>query len=154
MRCCTYITVEIDAPRAAWEYDQWIWALHHEGIELYLERPEKWFLHVETRCRQLNQAGRCSIHGRHPVLCREYDARTCERRQPLSDLRCWFRDAEAFELWLKSERPAHWARLATYRERQPHGIPVADARAKGAASGFIALADLAAPASSRRGRSA
>jgi len=24
VKCCTYITVEIDAPRAAWEYDQWI----------------------------------------------------------------------------------------------------------------------------------
>ena len=45
--CCTYITVEVDAPRAAWEYDQWIWALHHEGIEMYVERPEHWFLHVQ-----------------------------------------------------------------------------------------------------------
>src|ERR1051326_4574777 len=72
VRCCTYITVEIDAPRAAWEYDQWIWALHHERVGLFLERPERWFLQFDTRCERLDDHGRCSIHGRHPVLCRSY----------------------------------------------------------------------------------
>ncbi len=116
VRCCTYITVEVDAPRAAWEYDQWIWALHHGGIEMYVERPERWFLHVETRCRQLGHDGRCAIHGRHPVLCREYDPRSCERRLPLADIRAWFHDAAELETWLARERPAHWARLMAYRE--------------------------------------
>ena len=40
VRCCTYITVEIDAPRAAWEYDQWLWALHHEQVSLFLEKTK------------------------------------------------------------------------------------------------------------------
>ena len=116
VRCCTYITVEVDAPRAAWEYDQWIWALHHEGIEMFVERPESWFLHVATKCRQLQPSGRCSIHGRHPVLCREYDPRSCERRLPLADQRAWFHDAYELEAWLQRERPAHWKRLMAYRK--------------------------------------
>ncbi len=146
VRCCTYITVEVDAPRAAWEYDQWIWALHHEGIEMFVERPEHWFLHVTTRCRQLQGNGRCAIHGRHPVLCREYDPRSCERRLPLADQRAWFRDAEALESWLRRERPAHWRRLMAYRkDRAPAAGPGV------AAAGFVPLLALgAAPARGTR----
>lgn len=131
VKCCTYITIEIDAPRAAWEYDQWIWALHHRNIQLYLERPERWFIHVDAVCEQLNDRGRCSIHGRHPVLCREYDPRSCERRLPLADIVAWFSNAGEFEEWLRRKRPAHWARLMKYRDDQPPGPPVADARRPG-----------------------
>ena len=144
VKCCTYIAVEVDSPRAAWEYDQWVWALYHQGIELYVERPERWFLHVETRCRQLNASGRCDIYGRHPVLCREYDPRSCERRVPLADVRAWFKSAEALEDWIRRERPAHWRQLQRYR------APIAaEARpAAGAAPAFVALASLAMPAGS------
>lgn len=143
VRCCTYITVEIDAPRAAWEYDQWIWALHHRGIELYLESPEHWYLHVETRCDQLNAQRRCAIHGRHPVLCREYDPRSCERRLPLADIRAWFKTGADLEAWLGRERPAHHRRLMAYRRDALQGPAVANARAAGASA--IPLLQIAAP---------
>jgi hypothetical protein len=137
VQCCTYITIEIDAPRSAWEYDQWIWALHHSGIEIYVERPEAWYLLVHTRCRRLNDHGRCSIYGRHPVLCREYDPRSCERRLPLADVRAWFHDAPELEAWLKEERPAHWRRLMEHRKDF-----VPEAPAAPAAAGWIPIADL------------
>lgn len=140
--CCTYITVEVDAPRAAWEYDQWIWALHHEGIEMYVERPEHWFLHIATRCRQLKSDGRCSIHGRHPVLCREYDPRSCERRLPLADQRAWFHDAGEFEAWIARERPSHWKRLMAYRKDRVAGD--APALAPVLAATFVPLMQLSA----------
>ncbi len=126
--CCTYITVEVDAPRAAWEYDQWIWALHHAAIQMYVETPERWFLHVETKCTQLKADGRCAIHGRHPVLCREYDPRSCERRLPLADIRVWFHDAYELEAWIQAERPSHWNRLLAYRKDRPDAPPRADVR--------------------------
>ena len=91
-RCCETVSIEVDAPRSAWEYDQWVWVLHHRSLELYLEKPERWYLHIETRCTQLNAEGRCSIYGKHPVLCREYDPRECERRLPLGDIAAWFKD--------------------------------------------------------------
>lgn len=145
--CCTYLTVEVDAPRAAWEYDQWIWAIHHRGIQLYVERPERWFLHIETVCRQLDSGGRCGIHGRHPVLCREYDARRCERRLPLADQRAWFHDAEELEAWIARERPAHWKRLQAYRrDAAARAGPAATALSHGGArdsSPLIPLLSLA-----------
>jgi hypothetical protein len=116
VKCCTYITVEIDAPRTPWEYDQWIWALHHRGVQLYVERPERWSVHFETRCAELGPDDRCAIHGRHPVMCREYDPRFCERWLPLADIRAWFDTPAEFEGWIQSERPGHWARLRAWRK--------------------------------------
>lgn len=115
-RCCETVSVEVDSPSTPREYDQWIWVLHHRDLALYIERPDKWFLHIETRCEQLNEAGRCRIHGRHPILCREYDPRVCERRLPLTDQVAWFGDAPALEAWLRERRPGQWKRLVAWRE--------------------------------------
>ncbi|MCC6348150.1 MAG: YkgJ family cysteine cluster protein [Candidatus Eisenbacteria bacterium] len=139
-RCCVTVCIEVDAPRAPWEYDQWIWVLHHENLELYVERPERWYLHIATRCRQLDESGRCRIHGRHPVLCREYDPRHCERRAPLSDVVAWFHDAGEFERWLAAKRPAHWRRLLAHRAASPA------ARVAAPAAALAALVTIGEPA--------
>jgi len=148
--CCTYITVQIDTPRSAWEYDQWIWALHHEHISLHVERPEKWFLHVATRCGKLGDDGRCTIYGRHPVLCREYDPRECERRLPLADVRATFHDGEALEAWLAHERPAHHARLMAHRRDFVPGAPPAANGGNGAAAALVQIGGLANAKPSKR----
>jgi len=135
VKCCSYVTIEIDKPRTSQEYDQWIWALHHRHISLYVERPEAWYIHVDTMCERLDGSGRCSIHGRHPVLCRDYDPRTCERRLPLSDIAAWFDTADQFEGWIRTHRPRHWERLESYRARAAaaHANPPA-------AASFVPLA--------------
>ena len=132
--CCTYVTVQVDAPRAAWEYDQWLWALHHRGVELYLERPESWSVLFATRCRELGRDGKCRIHGRHPVMCREHDPRWCERWHPLSDIREHFRTAAELERWLQRERPSHWRRLMAWRRARALGRPLALRRPRRSAS--------------------
>jgi uncharacterized protein len=119
--CCTYITVEVDAPSAAWEYDQWLWALHHRGVELYVERPGRWSVHFATRCAELGRDGRCRVHGRHPVMCREHDPRSCERWLPLADVRAWFRTPAELEAWIRAQRPAHWRRLLAWRRARTLG---------------------------------
>jgi len=96
---------------------------------MYVEQPEKWFVYVPTRCRQLSHEGRCSIWGRHPVLCRDYDPRSCERRYPLSGIRAWFKNAEELEAWVRATRPAHWRRIEAYRVQQPAAPPKARGRA-------------------------
>lgn len=116
-RCCETVSIEVEAPRTPREYDQLVWVLHHRGLELYVERPGRWMLHIETRCGKLNEQGRCGIHGNHPALCREYDPRTCERRSPLTEVVAWFHDAVELEDWLRKSRPAHWIRLAAWRAK-------------------------------------
>jgi len=105
-------------------------------------------VHFEARCTRLDRAGRCAIHGRHPVLCREYDPRTCERRLPLTDLRAWFSDGDELEEWLRRERPRHYRRLMEFRRDQPAGPPVADAHA------VPALVTIGAPGGDARERRA
>jgi len=140
-RCCETVSIEVDAPRAPWEYDQWIWVLHHQNLEIYLEKPERWYLHIEARCSQLQDDRHCAIYGEHPVLCREYDPRSCERRAPLSDIVAWFKTAADLELWLQQKRPGHWQRLLAHRRQQPAG------KATGAAALAKALVTIGEPAS-------
>lgn len=146
-RCCETVSIEVDAPRAPWEYDQWIWVLHHRNLELYVEKPERWYLHIEARCEQLQENGRCRIYGAHPVLCREYDPRDCERRHPLSDVVAWFKSAADLERWLQEKRPAHWKRLLAHREASAQGPPKADARkARALANALVGIAEPASRA--------
>jgi len=116
-RCCEAVSIEVDAPRTPREYDQWVWVLHHRGLGIFVEKPERWFLNIETRCEKLDARGRCSIHGEHPILCREYDPRSCERRGALTDVVAWFHDAMELEDWLKRTRPSHWKRLVAWRRK-------------------------------------
>lgn len=141
-RCCVTVSIEIDAPRSAWEYDQWVWVLHHETLEIYLEKPERWFLHIETRCSKLDRNGRCSIHGKHPILCREYDPRVCERRLPLADIAAWFKDADALEAWLQDHRPSHWKKLEAWRKRKIGKL--SGHSLKGAAAALVQIAEMSA----------
>lgn len=126
VRCCSYVTIEVQAPRGPRDYDQWLWAIMHRGVSLYVERPERWFVALETPCENLTTEGRCGIHGRHPVLCREYDPRDCERRLPLEEPRAWFHSADALERWLERERPAHYRALQRFRRDRPAAPPRAD----------------------------
>lgn len=145
VKCCTYVTVEIDKPRTSREYDQWIWALHHTGLSLYVENPERWSLCIEAVCEKLDDNGRCGIYGRHPVLCREYDPRSCERRLPLATIRARFHSGEEFERWLEVHRPSHYVKLMAFRKDQPAGRPKADTAAE--RRGASALINVLEPAS-------
>ncbi len=145
-RCCETVSIEIDKPRTNHEYDQWIWVLHHENLEIYLEKPERWYLHIESRCAHLNSQQRCDIYGRHPVLCREYDPRDCERRAPLSDIVAWFKTAEDLEQWMAKVRPAHYKRMMAWRKDTVQAPPRADARKDRATAMARALITIAEPA--------
>ena len=150
-RCCESVSIEVDAPRSNHEYDQWIWALLHQNLEMYLERPERWYLYIHTKCEQLNDDGRCRIYGRHPVLCREYDPRSCERRAPLSDIVAWFKSAADLDVWLAKTRPAHFRRMMAWRKDTPEAPPRADARrdrARALASALVSISEPVQPSSS------
>ena len=113
-RCCTYVAVEVDAPDAPWMYDQYVWLLYHKGVWMYVEKGNKWFVQFETVCEKLAPSGACNVHGSHPVLCKEYDARTCERRGELSDVVARFFDGDDLVRWLEARRPGHYRRYRAW----------------------------------------
>jgi hypothetical protein len=113
-RCCTYVAVEVDAPDTPWMYDQYVWLLYHKNIWMYVEKGNKWYVQFETVCEKLGSRGECRVHGMHPVLCKEYDARNCERRGELSDLVARFYDGHDLLRWLEVKRPTHHKRYQAW----------------------------------------
>lgn len=120
VRCCTYVAVEVDAPDAPWQYDQYVWLLHHKNIWMYVEKGNHWYVQFETVCNQLTPTGQCRIHGEHPVLCKQYDARACERRGELSDTIAHFTTGPELVAWIAANRPRHHARYLAWFEKE-HG---------------------------------
>ena len=120
VRCCTYVAVEVDAPDTPWQYDQYVWLLYHKNIWMYVEKGNHWYVQFETVCDKLSPAGGCNVHGSHPVLCKKYDARSCERRGELSDMIARFHDGHDLVRWLAEKRPKHHARYAAWFAKE-HG---------------------------------
>ena len=117
-RCCTYVAVEVDAPDAPWMYDQYVWLLYHKGVWMYVEKGNRWYVQFETVCEKLAPSGACNVHGSHPALCKDYDARNCERRGELSDITARFFDGDDLVRWLSEKRPAHYKRYRAWYEKQ------------------------------------
>lgn len=139
VRCCTYVAVEVDAPDTPWQYDQYVWLLYHKNIWMYVEKGNHWYVQFETVCDKLSARGHCTVHGKHPVLCKNYDARSCERRGELSDVVARFKDGDDLVRWIAEHRPKHHARYMKWflKEHAPkaYGNAPAQVRDEGAAAG-------------------
>jgi hypothetical protein len=118
VRCCTYVAVEVDAPDTPWQYDQYVWLLYHRNVWMYVEKGNHWYVQFETVCDKLAPTGQCTVHGGHPVLCKKYDARACERRGELSDVIARFRDGDDLVRWLEQNRPRHHARYVAWFRKE------------------------------------
>jgi hypothetical protein len=138
VRCCTYVAVEVDAPDTPWQYDQYVWLLYHKNIWMYVEKGNHWYVQFETVCAKLSPQGHCTVHGKHPVLCKNYDARSCERRGELSDVHARFKDGDDLVKWIATQRPRHHARYMAWFQKEhlpkAYGNAPAQVRDEGAAA--------------------
>jgi Fe-S-cluster containining protein len=75
--CCTYITQEVDAPKSIYDFDTWLWMLHHQDVQFYKE-GKSWNLKILNRCNNLQPDGRCGIYETRPMICREHENDFCE----------------------------------------------------------------------------
>lgn len=133
-RCCRYITIEINPPRAQRDWDEMRWWLAHEGVVVSKDE-DGWNVHVETRCQNLRADNACAIYPHHMDTCESYDAKTCEFTGPLDQ-----------EFELRSELD-----LARYIERRglKRAKPIAQAirraerrRPRGRDAGLVQLRGL------------
>jgi Fe-S-cluster containining protein len=76
--CCRYVAVEVDGPDVPKDFDMLRWFLLHENTQLFTE-GRAWFLQMFTRCRALGADNRCTIYATRPEICREYEAKGCDR---------------------------------------------------------------------------
>ncbi|MCP4043859.1 MAG: YkgJ family cysteine cluster protein [Gammaproteobacteria bacterium] len=83
-KCCTYVTQEIESPRSKLDFDNLLWQISHEGVQVYKEK-RSWYLLFHNRCLHLQGDGRCGIYTERPQACREHSNDYCELDAPAED---------------------------------------------------------------------
>lgn len=120
-KCCTYVAVEIDTPTTSKEYDQIVWYLYHQGVEVFVDWDDAWHVLFRTRCEQLTSAGLCGVYAGRPAICKDFDWRECEQRFTPADgppdKHAWT-TADAFLAWLAQRRPRAFARYQAHLRKK------------------------------------
>ena len=84
-KCCNYITEALGvAPRSKADFEQLLWQVSHQGVELYRD-DSGWYLLFHGRCEHLQSNGACAIYAHRPQICRDYDNDWCEYDQPAEE---------------------------------------------------------------------
>ena len=109
-RCCTYVSIAINEPRTVRYATDVLWYLYHERVSVYRDGDGDWSVVFETRCRNLQGDLLCGVYAQRPVICREFDDRTCEVNAPDGGLA--FAAPGEFLDWLRAARPSLHRRLS------------------------------------------
>jgi Fe-S-cluster containining protein len=81
-KCCTYVSIEINAPTSARYATDALWYLYHDKVSLYIDGMGEWSVVFETRCRNLRGDLLCAIYEDRPHICRDFDNTTCDVNDP------------------------------------------------------------------------
>jgi len=101
-----HVAVEFDTPLTREEYDEVVWFLLHEDVQVYIDDEDKWYLEFKTKCTPLGEDGRCSIYGRRPQICRDYETDSCVRHGDGSPYKHYFTTVPEFEsFWREKHGP-------------------------------------------------
>jgi len=103
-RCCRYIVVEIEKPRAKIDREEIRWFLAHKNVLVYIDDDDKtWNVQFTTPCEHLDEKGRCRIYPRRYDICRDHDPATCEGREgEVADT--IFRTTADFDRWWREKQ--------------------------------------------------
>ncbi len=108
-RCCTYVSVGINAPRTLRFASDILWFLYHEKVSVYQDGDGDWSVVFDTVCRNLGPERMCRVYADRPLICRDFDDTTCEINAPSGGI--GFEDAETFLRWLRGARRRLFDRL-------------------------------------------
>lgn len=98
--CCRQVSVAMDTPEDKEDWDELIWMLHHENINVYLDNEDDWCVEFRTPCKHLMEDNRCGIYENRPNLCREHSAEECEMHGEGETYKLMFRSAEELMKYL------------------------------------------------------
>ena len=108
-KCCTYVSVGINAPHSLRYASDALWYLYHESVSIHRDGDGDWSVVFETRCRHLGADRLCHVYAQRPIICREFDDTTCEVNSPEGGMS--FETPEAFLRWLRGRRPRLYKKL-------------------------------------------
>jgi Fe-S-cluster containining protein len=75
--CCRYVSLPIDKPTRARDYDDIRWYLLHEHLSVFVEDGD-WYLQIQTPCRHIGPDNLCQVYETRPEICREYQPKDCD----------------------------------------------------------------------------
>jgi len=109
-KCCTYVGVGINTPRNVRYATDILWYLYHENVSVHLDGEGDWMVIFESRCKKLQDDLLCGVYENRPVVCREFDNRSCEVNAPGRGQT--FTEPRQFLDWLKANKPGLHLRVA------------------------------------------
>lgn len=81
--CCKHVAVELDKPTCKDDFEHLKWYVAHEGVSVWMNDEEEWFVEFTTKCKHLGYGNECKAYDRRPQICRDYDSENCVG--PLND---------------------------------------------------------------------
>ena len=99
-KCCTYFSVEIDAPETRKDHEAMLWQIAHKGVSIYIYR-KAWYLMVDTVCGFLTPENKCAIYETRPYICREHSIDTCEYTRDDYGFTEHFKSYDDLLAWIK-----------------------------------------------------
>ena len=109
-KCCRYVAVGIDGPVTVSGVSTTLWLVYHRNVSVYQSHDGDWFVLFPADCENLLPDGLCGIYENRPTLCRDYDVDGCEGTSTEAPEKVRFDDGAALGAWLRSRRPALFAR--------------------------------------------
>lgn len=106
-KCCRHVAWTVEEPTTQEEYDEWYWAVLHEGISFFKEDDE-WYMLIATTCSKLGADNLCGIYETRPQTCRDYSPDACEHPDGLD----WEEYIDS-----KDALDEYWARMFAPRRR-------------------------------------
>lgn len=71
-RCCSYVAIEIDKPKAKKDFDIIRWYLAHKDVNVFIDHNKNWHIEFRTPCEFHGLDNRCAIYEKRPSICREH----------------------------------------------------------------------------------
>lgn len=109
-KCCTYVSVGVNAPNSIRHATNMLWYLYHQNVTVYRDGEGEWSVVFETRCRNLQSDLLCSVYEHRPEICRNFDNKTCEINDPEGGLS--INTPEQLMDYLRKRRPRLFEKLA------------------------------------------
>jgi len=88
--CCKYFTVPLDEPEDEEDFDAMIWYILHEGVSIFIDDEDDWFVNIVSRCRELGDDGLCKIYKKRPEICQDHTDEVCETNEGPYDFKKHF----------------------------------------------------------------
>ena len=77
-RCCTYVASQIDDPDDLEDFENIRWYCAHQGVWVFMDEEEDWYVAFDARCEHLQDDFKCGIYDKRPAVCRNHKFGDCD----------------------------------------------------------------------------